>query len=330
MIYLGYFILFLLFYVVLFTKIGQKISDNKKFTLLIISLLIISSVTLTFLGNNPSINYYCDSDDALTIWINQLFSFQYPYEAVTQLGQQITPFPSLPLYSIPFYLLGNVAYQNIVNLFIIIFILWNFSENRRQLNFGLVSLLICVHFAVSFLNHTDHMTVATFVALGLYLLYKSRFKLSSLIFGLLIASKGYIWFIIPTIICYIFKKENFQNFKKSLLIIILVPLIIVLPFILWNSNIFFHFAPVAAESSLFTAFKYLDIIVTLAIASIALFSYNRTKNLFFAVFIAYLIFEFILPLRSTFLLALSAILLGIYMDKLKIDTNKISDQNPSN
>lgn len=326
MIYVGYFLIFLLGYITLFSKYGQRFSNNKKFSLLIIGLLMIMSVFLTFLGNTPSINYYCDSDDALTIWINQLFSFHYPYDAVTQLGQRITPFPFLPLYSIFFYLIGNVAYQNILNILILILILYKFSNNTKQFNFGLISLLICVHLFVSFLNHTDHLTVATFTALGLFLLYKSRFKWASAIFGLLIATKGYIWFIIPTIIYYIYSNQPFKNFKKSISIIVIIPVILTLPFILWNPHIFFHFAPVAAESSLFGSFKYLDIIITLSIALLCLLSYLKTKNLFFAIFVAYLMFEIILPLRSTFLLAFSVILLGIYMDRLNQNTD-IPDDN---
>ncbi|MBI5680847.1 MAG: hypothetical protein HZC47_08145 [Methanobacterium sp.] len=308
---------------------GQKVSNNPKFSILLLVLLIILSVTLNYLGNIPSIDQNIDYDDALEIWINHLFSFQYPYDALTQLGQRITPFPSLPLYSIPFYLLGNVAYQDFINLFIILFVIWKFSDNILQRNFGLISLSISTPFLICLLSHSYHITLASFTALGLYLLFKNRFIWGSVIFGLLTASVGYIWFTIPTVIYYIFKKGTSQNFKKSLFIIILIPLIIVLPFIIWNPDIFFHFAPLAAVSGRLSAFKYFDVIVALALAIISLISYKKTNNLFFSVFIGYLIFELILPLRSMFLLALSAILLGVYMDKLKIDTNKISDQSQS-
>lgn len=330
LIYVGYSIIFVLGYILLFTKKGRRVSDNKKFSLSIMAILIILSIFLTFLGNISSIEYNGDNDEALEIWINNLFSFQYPYEAVTQLGGRLTPFPFLPLYSIPFYLLGNVAYQNFINLLIILFIIWNFSENRRQLNFGLVSLSICTPLFVFFLNQSDHMTVAAFTALGIYLLYKNRFELGSVIFGLLIASKGYVWFIIPTIIYFIQSKGGIKHLKKSILIMIIIPSIFILPFILWNPDVFFHYAPIGAESSRLSAFKYLDVIVVIIISLISLFSYNKTKNLIFAVFIAYLSFELILPLRSIFLLALSAILLGIYMDKSKQNNIKIRDQNPSN
>lgn len=305
----------------LFTKQGKKISCNKKFTFSILTLLIILTVILTFLGNIPTIDHSNDNDDALEIWLNNFFHFNYPYNGVTQLNMPLTIFPALPLYSIPFYILGNVGYQNIINILIIIFVIWNFSDNRRERNFGLLSLLICTPLFVSILLQSDHTTVAAFTILGLYLVYKNYFKLGSVIFGFLIATKGYIWFIIPTIIYYIFKKESFKNFKKSLLIIMVIPLIIVLPFIFWNPDIFLHYAPIGVVSTRFRIFGIagIEFPLTILFSVLSLFSYLKTKNLFLSIFISYFLFEFIVPLRSEVLLSLSAIMLGIYLNKEKYE-----------
>ncbi len=317
-----YFFVFLLGYIVLFTEIFNNISKSKKLTIITLALIIILTICLTFLGNLPSINNNIDYAEALNIWINHFFSLQYPYAYLTHLEGRITPLPFLPLYSIPFYLVGNVAYQNFISLLIIIYILWKFCDDIYQLNFGLISLLLSIPYSFVLLTHSYHITTAAFTILALYLLYKNRFELGSLIFGFLISSAAYIWPLIPSIIYYMISKKSIKNSYKSILILLITPIIIILPFILWNPQIFFNFAPIGEVSNRLSAFKNFNIIFTLILTSISLTSYIKTKNIFFAVFISLIIFELVLPLRSTYLLALTTIFLGIYNNK-----NQLQNQN---
>lgn len=311
LIYLG---MFILGYFLLFSNSGKEISNKKYFTYSLVLVLILAAIILTLAGNNSTIDYRNDNDENLEIWINSLFSFNYPYVEITQLQNHLSPLPFLPILAIPFHLLGNVAYLNIINIIILILILKNLSKNRNQFNFGLISLLLSVPLNILLITQSDHITIAILTALGVYLLYKERLTLGSIIFGLLIASKGSVWLIIPTTLYYISHVKK-EFLKKSVIIYVLIPLIFIIPFALWKPNIFFFISPLGTENSLLNYFPYSGILITLSIILISLLSYKITRNLFAAFFVTYLGFSIFLFSRSMLLLIIATIMLGIHQEK---------------
>jgi hypothetical protein len=138
---------FIIGYILLFSKIGLKISNNKYFTLTLIFLILLFSFTIT-LEHNKTIDFNSDNDAALDLWLGNILNSTFPYEGVTQLGNSISDLPFLPIYSLPFYLIGNVGWQNIINVIIILLVLWKFTDTKKQLNFALMSLLISVPFFI--------------------------------------------------------------------------------------------------------------------------------------------------------------------------------------
>jgi hypothetical protein len=78
-----------------------------------------------------------DRDDALNIAVNELVNERYPYSLRTYLGNPITPLPGSILLAVPFFLLGNSAYQSFFWLLVL------FAVLRSDLGDGRDSLLLC-------------------------------------------------------------------------------------------------------------------------------------------------------------------------------------------
>jgi len=250
------------------------------------------------------------------LWLGNILNSTFPYEGVTQLGNNISDLPFLPIYSLPFYLLGNVGLQNIINIIIIILVLWKFTNNRNQLNFALMSLSISVPLFIFLFTHSDHITVAALALLGIYLLNEKRFIYGIFIFSLLIASKAYIWLFIPTTLYYIYKNGNKSDLKKSILLYVLIPAVFIIPFILWNPVYFFTIAPIGVDAAhLNYYFPFSEYIITLGVIIISLLSYYRTNNLYITFLITYLIFSLFLFSRVMLIDTLAIIMVGILYDK---------------
>jgi len=323
-----YLLICLIGYFTLFTESGSKFTDNKRFIFGIACVLVISAVVLTYAGGLDCLDYSNDNDEALEAWIHAFFSGTYPYEARSNLGNLITPFPFLPLYSIPYYILGDVAIQNIVNIFILLYILRGLSSNRDQLKFGLVAFFISLPVYYFLLTQSDHFTVATLTALGIYLLHKNKFTAGSILFGCLIASKGYVWLFIPTTLYFIKYKEGYKGMIKSTLIYILVSSIFILPFVLWNPHVFFTQAPFGAEKGILSGvplLPYPAYSISAITIILSLLTFRKTKNLFIAFFSTYIFFGLFLFRKVMFLITLSAILLGLDIHNKKQQEKDITE-----
>lgn len=316
-------------YFILFSDKSIKISDKKYFVYAIIIFLIIISIVLNWVGTLPSVGYGNDNAVALQLWIVNLLHHTYPYYGLTQLNNPITPLPFLTLYSIPYYFLGNVSYQNIVNVILIITIIMNAATTRKELNFGIVSLFLSVPLYVYLVNRTDNLTVAAFTLLALYLLYKSRLKIASILFGFLIATKGYFLVVIPAALYYIQAKAGYKKMIYFIITSGIIAAVLILPFVLWNPHYFFNNAPLGMESSLITHALGLPLaIIALAIIIlISLISFKNSMNIFIGV-ISALIFASILITdafftRTIFLTILLLIIIGITLKSSDIGLKRI-------
>ena len=65
------------------------------------------------LANSGLLGPGSDRDDALNVGISLLLNGDYPYLQRTYFGNLLTPMPGALLLGIPFYMLGNAAFQNV-------------------------------------------------------------------------------------------------------------------------------------------------------------------------------------------------------------------------
>lgn len=86
---------------------------------LLVALIVIFQVGYP-VANSGRFGPGSDRDEALNIATGRLLHGQHPYGAPTYLNNPITPMPGSLVLAIPFYLIGNAAYQNIVWLMLLI------------------------------------------------------------------------------------------------------------------------------------------------------------------------------------------------------------------
>jgi len=274
-------------FIFLFSEKCNSVLKNAQLPKFLSIILIIGSIIFTFIGNYGAIDNGTDNDEALSVWIDALLSGNFPYSAHTQLGNPISPFPFMPIYSIIYKFMGDVSFQNIVNVTAIIYIIYCLSENNVKLIFGLSSLIISIPLWYLLLIQSDHLTVVTPMALTTYLLLINRFIYGSFLVGFLIASKGYAWLIIPTIIYYFTIKEGSCKSLIYFAISAIIAGILIVPFIIWNPTIFFNVAPIGLNNSYFPGLlKVLPLISII----ISLLSFHLTRNLFMSIALTYIIF----------------------------------------
>lgn len=74
----------------------------------------IAFLVLYPLANSGRFGAGADRDDALNVGLRAMMSGHNPYSVMTYLDHRPTPMPGALLMALPFYLLGNAAYQNLV------------------------------------------------------------------------------------------------------------------------------------------------------------------------------------------------------------------------
>jgi len=291
LILIPYILFSLIGYYFLFKYNFKKEIHKTYMILLLIFFLFLCTLLLTFLGNYNFIDKGTDNDDALEIFIQYFLHGDYPYNHLTQLHNRITPFPFLPIYSMFFFFLGNVAYQNIVNVVIIISIFWLLSNNNDKKIFSFFCLILSLPLYLFLITQSDHLTVPTMLLLILFLLTRSRYYSSSVLTGCMIASKGYFWIVVPAIIMYLYRKTKIKTFFKCSLTVIIFALLFIIPFLVWDPNTFLHYAPIGViEDANYIAFiPYSQFILPLLYCFVSFICALKINNIFLVTLITYIV-----------------------------------------
>jgi uncharacterized membrane protein len=275
---------------------------------------VILAIATTFAGSYSVLDHTNDNDEALEQWLHALFSGNYPYEATTQLGNPITPFPFLPIYSIPYYFLGEVSIQNIVNVLVLICVFAVMCSDKQSFKFALVSLVISIPMWFLILTQSDHFTVAVLIMLGLVLLHKNKITIASIVFGCLIASKGYAWLVIPASLYWIFARFGYKKLLQSMAIYLLVSAIFILPFLLWKPHVFLTEAPFGAIEMRLTnilSIPYFTYIVSGIAIVLSLVVFHFTKKLSLSFLAPYILFTIFLFLNVALVICLLLVTIGL-------------------
>ena len=106
-------------------------------------------------------------DDALNDALHLLIAGNYPYSAITYLGNPPTPMPGALLLAAPFHVLGNGAWQNL--LWVPAFILWcrmQFATSAAAWIAGLVIVFASTQALDDFVVGGDYLVNALYVAMA--------------------------------------------------------------------------------------------------------------------------------------------------------------------
>ena len=111
LLYIGLGPLLVLMSLRLVGRFGVVRSKFSWWDVVLFALLAVSLLAL-FIRLNPTVRATHDRGEALNTAAGELIKLRFPYASKTHLGNKITPMPGGILLSLPFYLLGDVAYMN--------------------------------------------------------------------------------------------------------------------------------------------------------------------------------------------------------------------------
>jgi uncharacterized membrane protein len=283
---------------------------------------------LTYIGDLHALDYTVDNDEALEVWIKTLFSGEYPYFAQTQLNNPLTPLPFNPIYSIPFYLVGEVALQNVVSVILLVIIVYHFADNDN-IKYFLSIILVSAIFYKLLINQSDHLTVNILTVTGLYLLYKNKLLYSSLLFGALIATRGYVWIVIPLTLVYIWDTSGYRECITTASVYTVISSSLILPFLLWHPTAFLTQAPLGAQGSILSVsfIPYSQYIITALIIVFSLFLCIQTKGIWITTFMTYFVFTAVVYATGSFGLVLKVLPLVILSGTFATIVSSREDEN---
>jgi len=160
--------------------------------------------------------------------------------------------PGYILFSLPFYLIGmsitgwydqRIIY--IILFFLTLFVIYKIPPKASDKILSLIILGFNPLLLYYFIGGTNDIFVFFWIILSIYLLHINKIKLSSLFFGLAVVSKHMAWFLIPFYFIFLWLKDEGLSFKEKLKNIfkkvypfILIVILAVLPFLIWDFNSF--------------------------------------------------------------------------------------------
>jgi hypothetical protein len=194
-----------------------------------------------------------DRDDALNVGVNEIVHGRYPYHAKTYLGAPISPGPGALMQSIPFWLLGNAAFQNFFWLpaFVIV-ASWLLRDVRVVIGMTLITIALCPA-----LVGLEVMTGGDFFANSLYILTASMLLmlatrkgmaailLASAVLGFLLSSRLLYGFIVPIVLAHVWRVSNWKHAIACATALVAALLAVSLPFYLYEPG---KFGPLIAQN----------------------------------------------------------------------------------
>lgn len=292
--------------IVLFDKINwnSKRVFNRK-SLSIFSALIILGVVLyvTFIPRFGSVGRL----PAINDWLEKLFRHQFPY------GTPITPsgFPFLYFFALPFYLIKNVGYFEVGGIILFTLFLFYFSKSNKEIIIRSLWLYITPILIYEIVVRGELFTNSILILVILFVTEKKlnpdkidfNFLLISVLFGLVLSTRSVLGLAYIVYMLYYFRFD-FKNGLVSILISSTTFLVILIPFLIWDTSAFFNYGPFAIQSYL----SHIPIWVILFIFILALYAgwvVSDIYEVFFAVGIL-----FFLPVLISMIFAIAEV--GFY------------------
>ena len=212
----------------------RKIEEKKHLILIIVAigviLRLVAIPAFASAPHSPVDVYYVDKQAAKLI-----LELKNPYaQGLIIHGSQPNLFAYLPMIAIyyaPFYLLGDIRFGSIFADMLIMFsIYWIAKSINRGAAFFAPLVYAILPFSIWLTSaaSTNIMIGTSFLTLSIAALFKKKYLVAAVLFGVALATNQLVALTLPLIIYYFWKKQKLPHFFTSLL----VSAGIILPFIL--------------------------------------------------------------------------------------------------
>jgi hypothetical protein len=242
-------IIYLPLFVTIFIFLSQKISYeleflNKKLFIVFFIIIVLASIfAISYLPEKSRVARL----PAITSWIEYLFRGQFPW------GSPAEPsgFPFLFILAIPFYLIGNIGYIEVLGLILYGFILLRYPGSTNKEIWTRLFILMCLPtFYYEFIVRSElffniSLVIAFILFVGERISPQKRnvlFFAAAFILGLILSTRSIVAVVFTIYLIFLFR-ENLLNGIIFLAITFLAFTFTLVPFIVWNSASFYYNGP---------------------------------------------------------------------------------------
>ena len=258
----------------------SKSISLKARNLIIFGLLVTSLILQIFLLFKiaPLFDTRMDRDDALVLWWQRLFQGQYPYQGPTRLGNPISILPFLHVVAFPFYLSGNIGFLPITCWLIILILLKKrYVNSKKSLFLGLLAAGTAPVIFLEVAGRSDLILNALLLVLLLSwaerIVQDDRRKAILAwwgFLGALAATRIAIWPVLVLSAVFMIRFTPGRRLISALILAATIFAFLVLPFILWDPQTFFGYAPIGVNVTKLGSNETVKIIWMIALGLVTL------------------------------------------------------------
>ena len=252
----------------------RKIEKTKYLILIILAIgVIIRLISIPAFGNsphNPVDVYYADNQSAKLIldlknpYSNGVFVNGYDYVFVY--------LPMVALYYVPFYLLGDIRFGNIVADILIILSVYLIAKsiNRGAAFFAALAFAVLpLSILLTSISSTNIMIGTSFLTFSVAVLLKKKYLAAAIFLGMAMATNQLVLLALPPIIYYFSVERKVSYFLGSVLFSagIILPFFINNPRNFINDVILFQFGRSLQSNGSFSLYSFINATLGQPIAS---------------------------------------------------------------
>ena len=239
--YIIFFIIIILFVNKIKTNSYDKLSYIIIVTSIIIYLFIISFIAPAYTGR-------MDRDEMLSATSIKILNGESPYSATwyldhsTKKGEKIYAvnrvdvMPFTILFSIPFFLIGNVAYQDLIGYILLALVLMLIYKNKKTMLCSIILLSTSPLIIFEFMGLNDLLIGLSLFILAVYLMFRHKDVLLSIILALAFLTRPVLWIPAGIIMGKLLKTRTIKQIFLVGLIFLITISIFIIPFLLVDAN----------------------------------------------------------------------------------------------
>jgi hypothetical protein len=207
---------------------------------------------------SPAFESRMDRNEAIIYWLSALARGDNPYAVPTDLGNPISVFPFVPLFASPFVLAGNVGYLEIFGYLLLVVLLWHrYRGAPMQRAF---SVLVLSSAPLIFFEVTARSDIIANMALLMlipwYLMWVEDHResmerrdivITGVLFGCLAATRIALLPALAVPALYLLRRHGAGAFARVMGLAAVLVVALLLPFILWDPDLFFGYAPLGVN-----------------------------------------------------------------------------------
>jgi hypothetical protein len=168
-----------------------------------------------------------DRDDGLNVALHALLRLHDPYSATTFLGHQLNPMPGALVLALPFYLIGNSAFQNL--FWVPAFLWWAqkwFGTTSAALWCVLIFIVGCPGSLRDFVTGGDYLINALYVAIAMDMAFvalhneRKWYRYAAVIFlSVAISSRPIYAIAVPVLAGAVFQSRGWRRMVQFLVLV---------------------------------------------------------------------------------------------------------------